>query len=100
MHGSTSREVTSIRLRKCSMKLEEIIAAGEAHCDAGFIIGILGLTFAALGVISDALNIIIVIESISWLLLSIVACLVAISVWMSWILAALLKGFKAESKNR
>lgn len=92
--------MTSIRLRKCSMKLEEIIAAGEAHCDAGFVIGILGLAFAALGVISDAMNIIIVIESISWLLLSIVACLVAIAAWMSWILAALLKGFETESKNR
>ena len=88
-----------MRLRKCSMKLEEIIAAGEAHCDAGFVIGILGLAFAALGVISDAMNITIVIESISWLLLSIVTCLVAISVWMSCILAALLKGFEAKSEK-
>ena len=88
-----------MRLRKCSMKLEEIIAAGEAHCDAGFVIGILGLAFAALGVISDAINTIIVIESISWLLLSIVTCLVAISALMSWILAALLKGFEAKSEK-
>ena len=88
-----------MRLRKCSMKLEEIIAAGETHCDAGFVIGILGLVFAALGVISDAINIIIVIESISWLLLSIVTCLVAISALMSWILAALLKGFEAKSEK-
>jgi len=81
------------------MILEEIIAAGEAHCDAGFVIGILGLAFAALGVISDAINVIIVIESISWLLLSIVACLVAISAWLSWILAALLKGFEAKNEK-
>jgi len=81
------------------MKLEEIIAAGEAHCDAGFLIGILGLVFAAVGVISDAINTVVVIESISWLLLSIVTCLVAISAWMSWILAALLKGFEAKSEK-
>jgi len=82
------------------MKLEEIIEAGEAHWDAGFVIGIFSLTFAALGVISDAMDIIIAIASISWLLLSIVSRLVAISVWMSWVLAALLKRFEADSKNR
>ena len=88
-----------MRFRKCSMKLEEIIAAGEAHCDAGFIIGILCVAFAVLGVISDAMNITLVIESISWLLLSIVTCLVAISAWMSWILAALLKGIETKSQK-
>jgi len=88
-----------MRLRKCSMKLEEIIAAGEVHCDAGFVIGILGLVFAAVGVISDAINTVIVIESISWLLLSIITCLVALCAWMSWILAALLKGFEARSEE-
>jgi len=88
-----------MRLRKCSMKLEEIIAAGEVHCDAGFVIGILGLVFAAIGVISDAINTVVVIESISWFLLSIVTCLVALCAWMSWMLAALLKGFEAKSKE-
>ena len=81
------------------MKLKEIIAAGEAHCDAGFVIGIIGLVFAAVGVISDAINTVVVIESISWLLLSIVTVLVALCAWMSWMLAALLKGFEARSEE-
>ena len=81
------------------MKLEEIVAAGGAHCDAGFVIGILGLVFAALGVVSDATNLVIWIESISWLLLSIIACVVAISSWLSWILAALLKSIEAKNEE-
>ena len=52
------------------MKLEEIIAAGESHCVAWFIIRLLGVTFAVLGVVSDAMNITLAIESISWLLVS------------------------------
>lgn len=65
MRFSALRKVTFIRLRICVMKLEEIIATGRAHCDEGFTIGILGLVFAALGVISGAMNIILVTESIS-----------------------------------
>lgn len=64
-----------MRLRKCSMKREEIVAAGGAHCDGGFVFWVLGLTFAALGVASDAMNISLVLEPTSWLLLSIVFCL-------------------------
>ena len=44
------------------MKLEEIIAAGGAHCDAGFVIGIFGIVFAALGVVGAATNVVIWIE--------------------------------------
>ena len=70
-----------MRLRKCAMKRKEIVAAGGAHCDGGFVFWLLGLTFAALGVISDAMNLTLVLEPISWLLLSIVFCLSGIASW-------------------
>ena len=86
-----------MRLRRCSMKREEIIASGGAHCDAGFVIGILGIAFAVVGAVSDAINITLVLESISWLLLSIVACLAAVACWMAWALAVHLDAI--EEKN-
>jgi len=51
------------------MKREEIVDAGGAHCDWGFVFWLLGLLFAALGVVSDAMNINLILESTSWLLL-------------------------------
>ena len=35
--STNSKEVTSVRLRKCSMKREKIVAAVGAHCDGGFV---------------------------------------------------------------
>ena len=87
-----------MRLRKCAMKRDDIVAAGAAHCDSGFILGILGISFAVLGAISDAMNIILVLEPTSWLLLSIVTCLVAIACFIAWALAVLLAAM--EAKNR
>jgi len=82
------------------MKREEIVAAGGAHCDAGFVIGILGITFAVLGVASDAMNILILsVEPISWLLLSIVTCLVAIACFMAWALAVHLDAIETKRKK-
>jgi hypothetical protein len=78
------------------MKREEIIAAGGAHCDAGFVIGILGISFAVLGVIGDAMNIALGLEPTTWLLLSIVTCLVAIASWMAWALAVHLDALEAK----
>jgi len=88
-----------LRLRKCAMKREEIIAAGPAHCDAGFVIGIVGITFAVLGAYSDAVNITLGLEPISWLLLSIVTCLAAIASWIAWALAVHLDAMEARSKK-
>ena len=39
--STNSKEVISVRLRKCSMKREEIVAAGGAHCDGGSFFGCL-----------------------------------------------------------
>jgi len=88
-----------VRLRKCSMKREEIVAAGGAHCDGGFAFWVLGLTFAALGVASDAMTISLVLEPTSWLLLSIVFCLSGIASWIAWVLAVHLDAIEAKSKK-
>lgn len=60
-----------MRLRKCAMKREEIVAAGGAHCDGAFVLWFLGIAFVVLGVVSDAMNITLVLEPISWFLLAI-----------------------------
>ena len=84
-----------MRLRKCAMKLKEIMAAGGAHCDGGFVFWLLGLLFAIFGVVSDAVNTVILsLESISWLLLSIVFCLTGIASWIGWGLAVLIKAIE------
>jgi hypothetical protein len=92
--------VISVRLRKCAMKRDEIVAAGGAHCDAGFIIGIVGISFAVLGAISDAMNMVLFLEPTSWLLLSIVICLVAIVCFIAWALAVLLAAMEAKNSPR
>jgi hypothetical protein len=76
-----------------------IIAARQTRYDSGFAIGILGLIFAAPGGISDSTNIILIIGSTSWLVLSIDTFIVDEAAWMSWILAAILKEFGATSKK-
>ena len=88
-----------MRLRKCSMKREEIIAAGGAHCDGGFVCWLLGLTFAAFGVASDAMNVTLALQPVSWLLLSIVFCLSGIASWIAWVLAVHLDAMEAKSKK-
>jgi hypothetical protein len=56
----------------------------------------LGIIFAALGVISDAVNIILVLESITWLLLSIAAFLAGIPMLVTWAVAQHLLGLKVK----
>jgi len=81
------------------MKREEIIAAGGAHCDGGFVFWGLGLVLAGLGVGSDAMNVTLGLEPVSWLLLSIVFCLSGIASWIAWVLAVHLDAMEARSKK-
>jgi uncharacterized membrane protein len=59
----------------------------------------LSFTFAALGVIGDALNITLGLEPMSWLLLAIVAGLNAIIGHTHTVVAKHLLGIEAESKK-
>ena len=79
------------------MKRDEIIASGGAHCDAGFILGILGISFAVMGVISDAMNTILILEPTNWLLLAVVTCLIAIASFIAWVLGVLLDAIEDKS---
>ena len=89
-----------MRLRKCAMKRDEIIASGGAHCDAGFILGILGISFALIGAISDAMNTILILEPTSWLLLAVVTCLIALACFIAWALAVLLDAMEAKGEKQ
>ena len=56
--------------------------------------------FAVLGVVSDAMNILLLaIEPTSWLLMSIVCCLSGIASWFAWVLAVYLKAVETKSKK-
>ena len=88
-----------MRLRKCSMKRKEIVAAGGAHCDGGFVLWFLGIIFAVLGVVGDAMNTTLVLQSTFWLLMSIFFCLSGIASWIAWVLAVYLDAMEAKDKK-
>ena len=87
-----------MRLRKCAMKRKEIIAAGGAHCDGAFVLWFLGIAFVVLGVVSDAMNITLVLEPISWFLLAIFFGLSASVSWITWMLAVHLDAIAARTR--
>jgi uncharacterized membrane protein len=60
---------------------------------------ILGFLFAALGIISDALNITLVLEPMSWFLFAIFAVVGAIVPTLHLVVAKHLLGIEAESKK-
>ena len=81
-----NREEVKTEIRKCA------IAAG--------IIILLGLLFALLGVIGDALDINLGLESTSWLLLAVFFAVVAMFPTMHSVMAKHLYGIESENKNK
>jgi len=65
----------------------------------GHVCSWLGVAFAALGVIGDAVNITLGLEPVSWLLLAIVAGLTGMPSWLTWAVALHLLGIEGESKK-
>jgi hypothetical protein len=88
-----------VRLRKCAMKREEIVASGGAHCDGAFVLWFLGIAFVILGVVSDAMNIGLVLEPISWFLVTIFFGLSATVSWITWTLAVHLDAIEDKNKK-
>jgi len=88
-----------VKLRKCAMKREEIVAAGGAHCDGAFVLWFIGIAFVVLGIVSDAMNITLVLEPISWFLVAIFFALSATVSWIAWVLAVHLEAIEAKSKQ-
>jgi len=80
-----NREHVKAEIRRCAL--------------AGEVVTILGLLFAVLGIISDALNTPLGLESISWFLLAISASVFAIGPTLHLVLAKHLLGIETESKK-
>jgi len=80
-----NREHVKAEIRRCAL--------------AGEIIQLIGILFAVLGIISDALNITLVLEPMSWFLLAIFASVGAIGPTLHVVLAKHLLGIETESKK-
>ncbi len=81
-------------------KSREHVLAEIRYCArAGGVITLLSLLFAALGIISDALNITLVLETMSWFLLAIFAMVGAIGPILHVVAAKHFLGIVAESKK-
>jgi len=78
---------------------EQVMAEVRRCASFGNVCQYLSFMFVALGVIGDALNIKLGLESMSWLLLAIVAGLNAIIGHMHIVVGKHLLGIEAESKK-
>ncbi len=69
-------------------------------CDwAASVFGLASLIFAALGVISDATDVIFILETQTWLLLSIVVAIGALMPHLNFLMARHLYGIESERKK-
>jgi hypothetical protein len=91
--------VISIAEEKPFMNREEVKTQISKCNIMGGIVIILGILFALLGVIGDALNINLVLESTSWLLLAIFFGIASIMPYMHSIMAKHLYGIESENKK-
>jgi hypothetical protein len=78
---------------------EHVIAEIRRCALAGSVSQYLSFVFAALGVISDVLNVTLGLDSLSWFLLAIFAALHAIVPHMHLVVAKHLLGVESESKK-
>jgi hypothetical protein len=81
-------------------KNREHVKAEIRRCAwAGSVVTLLSLLFAALGIVSDALNITLGLEPMSWFLLAILGMVGAIGPHMHVVVAKHFLGIEAESKK-
>jgi len=78
---------------------EHVMAEIRLCARAGGVVTLLSFLFAALGIISDALNITLGLEPMSWLLLAILAMVGAMGPTLHVVVAKHLLGIEAESKK-
>ncbi|MBA7672672.1 hypothetical protein ES703_80857 [subsurface metagenome] len=78
---------------------KSIIDAGGYHLMASRIFFILGLVFAVLGIISDAMDAILGIEPMSWFLLAIGTFVVGILPCLGWMMAVYLKFVEVKKEQ-
>ena len=78
---------------------KSIIDAGGYHLLGSRIFFILGLIFAVLGIISDAMDTTLGIEPMSWFLLAIGTFVAGILPCLGWVMAVYLKSVEAEKEQ-
>ena len=76
-----------------------ILTSASTSMASAHVCWLLGAVFAVLGVIGEAINVTLGLGSTSWLLLSIVTCLIAIACFIAWTLAVLLDAIEAKSEK-
>ena len=65
----------------------------------GDILGFLGVIFAILGIIGDAINATLGLEPLSWLVLAVVTVLLSVCFYISWAVAWYLETTEAKKKE-
>ena len=80
------------------LNVKEIIGTAGYHLLLSRIVFVLGIIFVVLGIISDAMNNSIGLESISWFLLAISVFVVGIVPCIGWAVAVFLKA-KESGRN-
>ena len=77
----------------------EVVKADVKRCAwTSGILSIFSLLFVLVGVVGDVLDMTLVLETMSWFLLAIVAAVIAIVPLMNSVVAKLLFGIKSENK--
>ncbi len=90
----------AIALQNQPFKNREHVKAEIRRCALASSVGmLLGFLFTALGIISDALNITLVLEPMSWFLWAIFAGVTAIVPTLHLVVAKHFLGIEAESKK-
>ena len=83
-----------------SLDPKSVIDASGYHLLGSRICFVLGLIFAILGIISDAINTSLGLEPMSWLLLAVVTCLIAVACFIAWALAVILDAMEAKGEKQ
>ena len=78
---------------------KSIIDAGGYHLMVSRILCILGLVFAVLGVVSDAMNATLGLEPISWFLLAIGVFVASAAPCLGWAVAVYLRSIEAKKEQ-
>jgi len=79
-------------------RAERTLRMGGIYAMWGGVCWILGAVFAILGVIADAMNAALGLESVSWFLLAIALFVASIPEYLGWAVAVYLDALKAKKE--
>ena len=75
---------------------ERMVAGLGSEGLMGHVLGFLGVIFAIIGIVADAINTPIGLESLSWLVLAAVVLLLSVTFFIGWAVAWYLKTTEAK----